>query len=63
MQFRQGWAKETFENYVVVKKKVTTLVKSQRRKGQCMPLGRIVHKEGGGKLGWMQAQWVESVQL
>jgi hypothetical protein len=63
MQFRQDWAKETFENYVVVKKKITTLVKSQWRKGQYMPLGRIVHKEGGGKLGWMQAQWVESVHL
>eukprot|EP00959_Pyramimonas_sp_CCMP1952_P342254 7170574-Pyramimonas_sp.AAC.1 len=60
MQFRQDWAKETVENYVVVKKKITTLDKSQWRKGEYMPLGRIAHKEGGGKLGWMQAQWVES---
>ena len=54
LKFRIDWATEQFENYVITKKKITTLTKTTWRKGQYMPLGRIVHKEGGGKLGWMQ---------
>jgi len=54
-KFRADWAEKKFNNYCSTKRKTTSIVNSQFRKGQYMPLGRVAHKEGGGKLGWMQA--------
>eukprot|EP00959_Pyramimonas_sp_CCMP1952_P453016 9467547-Pyramimonas_sp.AAC.1 len=56
-KFRADWAKLKFDNYCSTKRRTTSVVNSSFRKGQYMPLGRVAHKEGGGKLGWMQALW------
>ena len=54
-KFRADWAEKKFTNYCSTKRKTTSIVNSQFRKGQYMPLGRVAHKEGGGKLGGLQA--------
>ena len=35
--------------------KTTTMTRSEFTKGQYLPLGRIAHLEGGGRLGWRNA--------
>ncbi|CAK0872145.1 unnamed protein product, partial [Prorocentrum cordatum] len=51
---RADWAKGRYDKYQKDKMKVVTLTKKTFTKGVYAPTGRIAHKEGGGKLGWLQ---------
>ena len=59
-KFRQNWAMGEYTNYLKSKTPTKSFSKSKWRKGQYMPLGRVAHKEGGGKLGFLQARGDEN---
>ena len=53
--FRQRWAKDEHAVYLKTCEKTTVYKKATWTHGIYIPVGRIAHKEGGGKLGWLQA--------
>jgi hypothetical protein len=58
--FRREWAMKKFENYKLEMRKVTTHKRTHWRKGQYQTLGRTAKKEGGGRLGWLQARGLQN---
>ena len=52
-QFRADWARKLYANYLEERKRVRTLTKGSWKQGVMIPVGRVAHKEGGGRLGWL----------
>eukprot|EP00959_Pyramimonas_sp_CCMP1952_P104529 2184839-Pyramimonas_sp.AAC.2 len=56
--FRSNWAKEEYAAFVKEKSVITTKKQTEFTNAVYLPLGRIAHKEGGGRLGWIQADCI-----